>query len=65
MAAKSEYQMVNRGRKDKPCWTVEHNGKYVYSSRRRSDAEGFLRRMREYARERNLKLKQGYHLPGL
>lgn len=53
MPHKSPYQLINRGRKDKPCWTVEDCGKYVYSSRRRSLAEGYLRMLRDLARQRD------------
>jgi hypothetical protein len=51
MAQKSSFQLVNRGRKDKPCWTVEHNGKHCYSNRRRGIAEGYLKMCRELERK--------------
>jgi hypothetical protein len=51
MAQKSAFQLVNRGRKDKPCWTVEHNEKYVYSNRTKSIAEGYLSMCRRLERE--------------
>lgn len=54
---KSRYQMVNRGRKGKPCWYVEDFlnvealiGKYLYSSHLKYCAEGFLKQCREYER---------------
>lgn len=58
MAKKSRYQMTDRGRKGKPCWYVEDFqgregeavGKYLYSSRSRSIAEGFLQVCRQLER---------------
>ena len=41
---KSAYQLVNRGRKGKPCWSVEKDGKYCQSSTRKSDMDGLLNR---------------------
>lgn len=56
---KSRYQMTNRGRKGKPCWYVEDMlnadssvGKYLYSSSRKYEAEGFLRQMRDFENNR-------------
>lgn len=55
---KSRYQMINRGRKGKPCWCVEDFkdiegsvGKYLYSSHLKYCAEGLLKQLREYERE--------------
>lgn len=55
---KSRYQMTNRGRKGKPCWYVEDMkdvegsvGKYLYSSRLKYAAEGFLSNLRQYERD--------------
>lgn len=55
---KSRYQMTNRGRKGKPSWYVEDMlgvvigaGKYLYSSSRKYEAEGYLKQLREYERE--------------
>ncbi len=39
---KSAYQLVNRGRKGRPCWTIEQNGVYRTSSSRKSDMDGLL-----------------------
>ena len=58
MAAKSRFQMTNRGRKGKPCWYVEdfHGmegqsvGKYMYSNSSRSMAESFMKLLRESER---------------
>lgn len=55
---KSRYQITNRGRKGKPCWYVEDMkdvegsvGKYIYSSRLKCAAEGFLSNLRQYERD--------------
>lgn len=55
---KSRYQMTNRGRKGKPVWYVEDMlgvasgaGKYLYSSRLKYEAEGYLSQLREYERK--------------
>lgn len=56
MAKKSRYQMINRGRKGKPCWYVEdfHGlpegqvvGKCLFTDRIKYRAEGFLKTLRE------------------
>ena len=68
MAAKSRYQLRDRGRKGEPCWTVEDDqqGKeHLYSSRIRSNASGYLTILRQYERDTAARLKLGYHLPGL
>lgn len=59
MAAKSRYQMTNRGRKGRPSWYVEDFkgiegqsvGKYLYSNSSREIAEGFLKRARDFERK--------------
>lgn len=55
---KSRYQMINRGRKGKPCWYVEDFqgvdgpvGKYLYSNATKYLAEGFLSVLRESERK--------------
>ena len=62
MPAKSRYQMTNRGRKGKPNWYVEDMagttgvlpvGKYLFSSREKYRAEGFLQNLREQERKKS------------
>lgn len=40
---KSAYVLVNRGSPERPVWTVEKDGLYCYSSRRKALAESMLR----------------------
>ena len=65
MSRKSPYQLINRGRKDKPCWTIEKDGQYVCSSSKRSNMTGHLAIIRREQRRRDKELAEGYHLPGL
>lgn len=65
MAAKSEYQMVNRGRPGRPFWYVEKDGSSVFCDRRRSVAEGHMKMLRQLTRDRKKMLADGYHAPGM
>lgn len=70
MASKSRYQLVNRGRPGKPAWYVTNSvtGSDTFVSSRRAIAQGHLsmcRRLEPAERERDARLAQGYHLPGL
>ena len=71
MAAKSDYELVNRGRKGRPSWYVELVNRATghrhccYTNRRRSFAAGVLRSLREGERWRRARVAEGYHLPGL
>ena len=51
MAAKSAYQMTYTGRPGAGRWTVNKDGKFSYSSPRRSLAVGYLRLMRRLERQ--------------
>lgn len=67
MAKKSRFQMVNRGRKGAPRWTVEEtkpNGEacYVYSSRIRANADGFLSNIRRMERDESLNPVTVHHI---
>ena len=56
---KSRYQMTNRGRKGTPGWYVEDflgkegepAGRYLFSSRTKSRAEGLLKTLRSAERQ--------------
>lgn len=67
MATKSRYQIVNRGSRGSPFWCIEDSdtGLVIYRSTRRSFADGRLKILRRLQRDRDARLSQGYHLPGL
>lgn len=68
MAAKSRYQMVNRGRKGAPYWYVEDadmGNRCLYCSRKRGLALAYRDMLRRLARAAAARIAAGYHLPGL
>lgn len=67
MPAKSRFQITNRGRKGKPCWTLEDFaelppntavGKYVYSSRIKYRVEGLMKQWRALERKQTAENKK-------
>lgn len=47
---KSQYQLINRGRKGAPVWVVEKDGKAIFSDSDKVSATGFLKVCRANAK---------------